>query len=105
MTIGIRAANPIWFFVDLVGQPLNDQYYISFLTNTFPYLPQPVFQDVNLTPGQEWANPLEFFPNGTLPDNMYWDPNKVWRLEIRRGPTQSDPLIYEINNFSPGDGG
>jgi hypothetical protein len=96
---GVRAANPIWWLPDLVGQPLNDQYYISFLTNTFPYLPQPIFEDVDLT--IPWANPLEFFPNGTLPDNMYWDPALVWRLEIRQGPTQSDPLIYEINNFSP----
>lgn len=102
MTLGIRAANPIWFFNDLVGQPLNDEYYISFLTNDFPYLPQPVFQDVNLT--IPWANPLEFGPNGGLPDNIYWNPDLVWRLEIRHGPTQSDALIYEINNFSPGQG-
>jgi hypothetical protein len=32
---------------------------------------------------------------------MYWDPTLVWRLEIRQGPSQSDPLIYEINNFVP----
>ena len=97
--LGVRAANPIWYFVDLVGLGLNDQYYISFLTNTFPYLPQPVFHDVNLT--IPWDNPLQFFPNGTLPDNIYWDTTLVWRLEIRQGPTQSDPLIYEINNFIP----
>lgn len=101
--ICIRAANPIWYFVDLVGLGLNDQFYISFLTNTFPYMPQPIHQDVNCT--IPWANPLQFFPNGTLPDNMYWNPDLVWRLEIRQGPTQSDPLIYEINNFSPGQGG
>lgn len=103
MAKGIRAANPIWYFVDLTGLGLNDQYYINFLTNTFPYLPQPVFHDVNLT--VPWTDPLQFFPNGTLPDNMYWDPELTWRLEIRQGPTQSDPLIYEINNFMPGVGG
>lgn len=100
MALGIRAANPIWYFVDHFGIGLNDQYYIFFLNNIFPYLPQPVFHDVNLT--TPWANPLIFFPNGTLPDNMYWPPDQVWRLEIRQGPTQSDPLIYEINNFQPG---
>lgn len=99
----IRGANPIWYFVDLVGNQLNDQFYISFLTNTFPYLPQPVFQDVNGT--IPWANPLEFFPNGTLPDNLYFNEDLVYRLEIRQGPTQSDPLIYEINNYTVGTGG
>ncbi len=102
MATYVRAANPIWLFVDLVGQVLNDEYYISFLTNTFPYLPQNVFHTVNGTP---WSNPLQFYPNGTLPNNLFFDPNLVYRLEIRRGPTQSDPLIYEINNFSPGQGG
>lgn len=100
--IFVRAPNPVWLFVDSVGQVLNDQYYISFLTNVFPYLPQNVFMDVNGT--TPWPNPLEFFPNGTLPNNLYFDPNLVYRLEIRQGPTQSDPLIYEINNFQPGQG-
>lgn len=103
MSIFIRAANPVWYFVDNVGLSLNDQYYISFLTNTFPYLPQSVFMDVNGT--IPWPNPLEFFPNGTLPSNLYFDQNLIYRLEIRQGPTQSDPLIYEINNFQPGQGG
>lgn len=99
----IRAANPIWYFVDLQGLGLNDEFYISFLTNTFPYLPQNVYEDVNGT--TPWQNPLEFFPNGTLPDNLYFDEDLVYRLEIRRGPLQSDPLIYEINNFVAGTGG
>lgn len=99
----VRAANPIWFFVDLVGEPLTDEYYISFLTNTFPYLPQAVYQDVNGT--IPWANPLEFEPNGTLPDNLYFNDQLVYRLEIRRGPTQNDALIYEINNFVPSQSG
>jgi hypothetical protein len=99
----IRAANPIWYMVDLNGLGLNDQYYISFLTNTFPYLPQSIFQDVNGT--IPWPNPLQFYPNGTLPDNMYFDDSEVYRLEVRQGPTQSDPLIYEINNVIAGQGG
>lgn len=99
----IRAANPIWFFVDLVGQPLNDTYYFSVLSNTFPYLPQFVFQDnqgINV-----WSDPIQFLPNGTLPDNIFWPDNEIWRLEIRQGQTQADPLIYIINNFDPGNSG
>lgn len=98
----VRAANPVWYFVDLVGIGLNDEYYAFFLTNTLPYLPQAVFRDPQgLT---AWPNPLEFFPNGTLPDNLYFDPSLVYRIEIRHGNSQTDPLIYEINNFVPGNG-
>lgn len=94
-----RAANPIWYFVNLTGQQLDDTYWIFFLTNTMPYLPQNVFQDMNgNTP---WANPLQFNPNGTLPDNLYFNDELVYRLEIRKGPLQSDPLIYPINDFIP----
>jgi len=101
--IGIRAANPIWYFPDLTGLPLNDTYYAFFLTNVFPYVPQSVFQTVDVDPltGIPWNNPIEFFPNGTLPDNLYFNPNQVYRIEIRQGNTQSDPLIYEINDFVP----
>lgn len=99
----IRAANPIWFFVDLIGLPLNDEYYISFLENTFPYLPQVIYRDnQGLIP---WSDPLQFLSNGTLPDNLYFNDTQVFRLEIRRGPLQSDPLIYEINDFVPGGTG
>ena len=102
-TAFVRAANPIWYFPDLEGLPLNDEYYIFFLSNVFPYVPQAVFQDVDGT--IPWNNPLEFFPNGTLPDNLYWNDSEVYRLEIRQGNTQADPLIYEINDFVPGQGG
>lgn len=99
----VRSANPIWFFVDLFGQPLNDEYWISFLTNTMPYTAQPVFQDnQGMTP---WSDPLQFYPNGTLPDNLYFEDDLVYRLEVRHGPLQSDPLIYAINNFIPDNGG
>lgn len=95
----VRAANPIWYFPDLEGSPLNDEYYAFFLTNTFPYVPQAVFQDPDGT--IPWNNPIEFFPNGTLPDNLYFNDGEVYRIEIRHGNTQADPLIYEINNFIP----
>lgn len=105
-TAGIRAANPIWYFPDLEGLPLNDEYYIFFLSNVFPYVPQPVYHtnDVDPDTGTPWNNPREFYPNGTLPDNMYWNESQVYRLEIRHGNSQTDPLIYEINNFVPGQG-
>jgi hypothetical protein len=103
MSLYIRGCNPIWLFVDLVGQILDDTYYISFLENTVPYMPQSIFQDPDGT--IPWANPLEFYPNGTLPDNMYFNEDLVYRLEIRKGPLQSDPLIYVINNYMVGTGG
>ncbi len=96
----VRAANPIWYFPDLEGLPLNDEYYIFFLTNVFPYVPQAVFHDVDGT--IPWNNPLQFYPNGTLPDNLYFNDSEVYRLEIRHGNTQADALIYEINDFVPG---
>lgn len=99
----VRAANPIWFMVDLVGLALNDQYYAFFLTNTLPYIPQNVYRDPQ---GMTvWTGDIvQFYPNGTLPDNLYFDPTLVYRIEIRKGNTQSAPLIYEINNFVPGSG-
>lgn len=101
MTVNyVRAANPIWYFPDLTGLPLNDEYYAFFLTNVFPYVPQAVFHDPAGT--IPWNNPIEFFPNGTLPDNLYFNDSEVYRIEIRHGNTQADPLIYEINNFVPG---
>ncbi len=99
----VRAANPIWYFVDLVGLGLNDEYYAFFLTNTLPYVPQNVYRD---NQGMTvWTNDVvQFYPNGTLPDNLYFDPTLVYRIEIRHGDSQSDPLIYEINDFVPGNG-
>lgn len=102
-TTFVRAANPIWFMVDLVGQPLNDEYYIFFLQNVFPYLPQSVYSDVNGT--IPWSNPLQFQPDGTLPDNLYFNGDLVYRLEVRHGDSQSDALIREVNNFVPSNGG
>ncbi len=99
----VRAPNPIWYIPDLVGEPLNDEYFAFFLTNTLPYLPQNVYRD---NQGQVvWTGDvIQFYPNGTLPDNLYFDPNLVYRIEVRHGDSQFDPLIYEINDFVPDEG-
>lgn len=96
----IRGSNPIWYLPDLVGEPLNDEYYAFFLTNVFPYVPQAVYSDVEGV--NAWSNPLQFQPGGTLPNNLYFDATEVYRIEIRHGNTQADALIYEINNYAPG---
>ena len=103
MTQFVRGANPIWFFVNNVGTLFDDTYYAFFLTNDLPYLPQPVYQDPNgLVP---WSNPIEFQANAGLPDNIFGDESLVYRIEFRQGPTQSDPLIDEVNNYIFGTGG
>lgn len=103
MTMLERGINPVWSFVDLVGQQLDDTYYLFVLQNTLPYLPANVYQDYQ--GNVVWSNPIEFLANGTLPNNIYWDPLQVYRLEIRKGDSQSDPLIYLIQNYIPqGDG-
>ena len=92
-----RGANPIWWLPDLTGVSLNDQYYAFFLTNDLPYIPQSVFQDPNgISP---WANPLQFSPAGTLSNNLYFDDTLTYRIEIRMGNTQNDPLIWLIENY------
>jgi hypothetical protein len=101
----VRAASPIWYFPDLVGNQLDDTYYMFTLANTFPYIPQSVYQSpAAIAPASApvvWSNPIQFLPNGTLPDNIYWDPSLVYRLEIRQGNTQAAQLIYLISNFVP----
>lgn len=96
----IRGANPIWYMVDHVGQPLNDEYYAFFLENTFPYTPQAPARDPNgLT---FWTGGIvQFEPSGTLPNNLYFNDELTYRIEIRHGNTQSDELIWEINNYQP----
>lgn len=95
----VRAASPIWFFDNLIGQPVDDTYYAFFLTNTLPYIPQAVFQDPSGT--SPWNSPLEFQPSSGLPNNLYFDPNEVYRIEIRQGNTQTSPLIWLIEDFVP----
>lgn len=101
MTQFVRAANPIWWIPDLTGFPLNDEYYAFFLTNDLPYVFQPVYQDPDgINP---WNAPLQFQPAGTLPNNLYFDETKVYRIEIRHGNNSNDQLIYLIEDFVPGN--
>ena len=96
----VRAANPKWYFTDLTGNPLDDNYWAFFLTNTMPYSPQDVYQDAaGTTP---WNNAMvQFDASGTLPDNLYFDDTLVYRIEIRQGNLSSDPLIWEVNDYIP----
>lgn len=96
----VRAANPKWYFTDLTGNPLDDNYWAFFLTNTVPYSPQDVYQDAAAkTP---WNNAMvQFDSSGTLPDNVYFDDTLVYRIEIRRGNLTTDPLIWAIDNYIP----
>ncbi len=96
----IRGPSPIWFFSDHTGQPLDDTYWAFFKANTLPYAPQDVFQTPNGTP---WPYPMEFQPSAGLPNNLYFSPELVYRIEIRQGDHDSDPLIWLIENYIPGD--
>lgn len=108
MSLGIRGSNPVWANFDLSGKLFDDTYYLYVLENTLPYQPAMVYHDVNMQ--IPWENPIRFLGNGTLPVDVYFDPNQLYRLEFRQNnginaPSQSDPLIYEINNYSPGSNG
>jgi microcystin-dependent protein len=108
MTIGIRGINPIWTEFDLTGHLFDDSFYLYVLQNTIPYIPTPVYHDVDLS--IPWTNPIQFLANGTLPIDIFWDPTLVYRLEFRQNngivpPSQNDPLIYEVDNYVPGTGG
>lgn len=103
LPLGIRGFNPIWVEVDLTGHLFDDTFYLFVLENTIPYIPATVYHDPNLN--VPWTNPIQFLANGTLPVDIYFVPNVVYRLEFRKGPTQSDPLIYEVDNYMPGTGG
>jgi len=99
----VRGSNPIWFEVDLTAHAFDDQFYMFVLDNEIPYAPLPTWQDPfgNVA----WDNPIRFLANGTLPNNLYFDPDTVYRLEFRQGNTQSDPLIYLVENYVPGSSG
>jgi hypothetical protein len=101
--IYVRGSNPVWSFVDLQGNQFDDTFYMFVLENTLPYAPAMVWHDPfgNVV----WTNPIQFLANGTLPIDIFWDPDMVYRLEFRQGPTQSDPLIYLVENYTPGGGG
>lgn len=102
MAIYVRGSNPIWSMVDLTGHQFDDTFYMFVLENTLPYIPATVYHTPS---GIPWTQPIQFFANGTLPIDIYFDPDKVYRLEFRQGATQADPLIYEVNDYSPGGSG
>jgi hypothetical protein len=103
MPLAIRGFNPIWSEFDLQGNLFDDTFYLFVLQNTIPYLPAIVWHDPDMnTP---WTQPIQFLGNGTLPVDIYWDPDTVYRLEFRQGDTQNDPLIYEVDNYIPGSSG
>lgn len=99
----VRSYNPIWYFVNLQGVQMDDTYYFFVLENDFPYLPSTVYHDPEHT--IPWNFPIQLLPNGTLPADIYYDPDLVYRLEWRRGNTQADALIYEVLNYVPGSAG
>lgn len=107
-SLGIRGSNPIWAEFNLAGRIFDDTYYLWVLSNVIPYIPLTVYQDPDLeTP---WTNPIQFLGNGTLPNNVYFESGVVYRLEFRQHiglgePSQSDPLIYLVENYVAGDGG
>jgi hypothetical protein len=78
------------------------------LENQIPYIPATVYHDPDLdTP---WTTPIQFLGNGTLPNDIYFESEVVYRLEFRQHiglgpPTQSDPLIYLVENYVAGEGG
>ena len=94
-----RSANPIWFFDNLTGSPFDDTYFAFFLTNTLPYIPQAVYQDPNGS--SPWNNPIEFNASSGLPQNLYFDPGEVYRIEFRQGNTQAAPLIWLVEDYVP----
>lgn len=99
----VRGSNPVWAEFDLSGHLFDDQFYMFVLDNEIPYAPLPTWQDPfgNVA----WNNPIRFLANGTLPNNVYFDPDVVYRLEFRQGNTQSDPLVYLVENYVPGTSG
>lgn len=103
MATAVRGVNPIWWIPDLVGNPLDDTYYMFVLNNEIPYQPLPIWSDENESIVR--ANPIEFLANGALPVDVFYDPAQVYRLEIRNGPTQSDQLIWLVEDYIPGEGG
>ena len=101
--LGIRGFNPIWTEFDLTGHLFDDTFYLFVLENTIPYIPANVYHDPDLN--VIWTNPIQFLANGTLPVDIYFEQDMVYRLEFRQGTNQADPLIYEVNNYVAGTGG
>lgn len=107
MTTGtnfVRGANPVWYFVDLNGHQFDDSCYLWVLTNTVPYIPAPVYHDINgMIP---WTDPIQFNANGTLPIDIFFQEGTFYRLEVRKNdglspPSQADALEYLVENYLP----
>jgi len=108
MALGIRGSNPIWAEFDLTGKIFDDNYYMWVLENVLPYIPATVYRDPDLNVA--WTNPIQFLANGTLPVDIFFEPGVTYRLEFRLNngvdtPSQSDPLMYEVNNYVAGSTG
>ena len=108
MALGIRGANPIWAEFDLAGKIFDDTFYMYVLQNTIPYAPATVYHDPDLN--VPWTSPIQFLGNGTLPVDIFFESEVVYRLEFRQNdgismPSQADPLIYEVNNYVAGSVG
>lgn len=99
----VRGVNPIWWIPTLDAEPMDDTFYLFTLSNTIPYLPIVVYHDA--AGSIPWSDPIEVLSNGTMPIDIYWDEDTVYRLEWRAGPTQDYPLTYLVENYSPGEGG
>lgn len=100
----IRGSNPVWYFVDQVGKQADDTWYLWVLENQIPYIPANVYHDPSGT--NPWTAPIQFLANGTLPIDIYYANNTIYRLEIRRNdgtapPSQNDELIYLIEDYNP----
>jgi len=103
----IRGANPVWLLDNLTGDIMDDTYYLWVLQNDIPYQPATVWHDSEGT--IPWTSPIRMLGNGTLPIDVFFDPDVLYRLEWRQNvtppPSQSDPLIYLVEDYSPGTGG
>lgn len=108
MALGLRGANPIWLLDDLTGNLFDDTFYMYVLQNVLPYVPATVYHDPDLL--IPWTSPIQFLANGTLPVNIFFESEIVYRLEFRQNtgslpPSQNDALIYEVNDYTAGSGG
>lgn len=103
-----RSYNPVWNFFDLNGSPFDDSFYMFVLNNDIPYNYAEVYQDIS--GAIPWSDPIQCLANGSFPNNIYWDDSLEYRLEFRKNdgvlpPSQSDELVYLIENYSPGSAG
>lgn len=104
MVDAVRGSNPIWLFDDLQGNIMDDTFWFYVLEDTIPYNEAEVWQDSGRN--VIWNQPIEVLANGTLPENIFYDPSVTYRLEWRKNngilpPTQADQLIYLVEHYHP----